>query len=804
MAGVPVHSVETYLAKLIKLGEAVAICEQVGDVGHRKGPVERKVVRVVTPGTVTDSELLAEKSDALLLAVRAPSRERCGLAWLGALERRARPHRMRRARARRLAGAARAGRSAGRSAICPRAASRPSRRRDHARPAWQFDAALGARKLCEQLRVAASPASAPRSSPLAHAAAAALLALRRAHAGARARPRATPRGRARERAARPAAGHAPQPRADADAARRGRADAAVAARHLRHRHGQPRAAPLADASAARAAGRDRAARRDRALLDAGVEATARALRHVGDVERIARAHRAAPGAPARAGRPARDARRAARVARARCPPKRSRAARHARRGARAAGRHRRLLRGHRRRARRAAARRRRDRRGLRRRARRAARHRPRTATRSCSISRRASARAPASRPARAVQQGARLLHRGDAGQARKRAGRLPAPADDEERRALHHARAEGVRGQGAVGAGARAGAREGALRAAARRAAAASRGALGRRPRARVARRAGRPGRARERADWCRPKFVREPCIEIERGRHPVVEARLAETGKPFMANDCRLDARRRMLVITGPNMGGKSTFMRQVALIVAARRDGLVRAGGGVPARADRRDPHPHRRGRRPRQRAVDLHARDDRGRRDRPRRDRALARADGRDRPRHVDLRRPRAGRRHRAPPAREEPLVHAVRDALLRADRVPAQARARAERARLRGRERATTSSSCTRSSPGRRAAATACRWRAWPACPPPLLRQARGALEALEASASRARRRSICSPRAPGEQDPAPSTDGKVVANSALEDAVAALDPDMLSPREALDALYRLKALHRDRP
>ena len=68
MAGVPVHAVETYLAKLIKLGEAVAICEQVGDVGTGKGPVERKVVRIVTPGTVTDTELLADKSDALLLA----------------------------------------------------------------------------------------------------------------------------------------------------------------------------------------------------------------------------------------------------------------------------------------------------------------------------------------------------------------------------------------------------------------------------------------------------------------------------------------------------------------------------------------------------------------------------------------------------------------------------------------------------------------------------------------------------------------------------------------------------------------
>ncbi|RZL35026.1 MAG: DNA mismatch repair protein MutS, partial [Rubrivivax sp.] len=81
MAGVPVHALESYLAKLIKLGEAVAIAEQVGEVGAGKGPVERKVVRVVTPGTITDTELLADKQDAVLLAVSGHGR-RHGLAWL--------------------------------------------------------------------------------------------------------------------------------------------------------------------------------------------------------------------------------------------------------------------------------------------------------------------------------------------------------------------------------------------------------------------------------------------------------------------------------------------------------------------------------------------------------------------------------------------------------------------------------------------------------------------------------------------------------------------------------------------------
>ena len=69
MAGVPFHSVETYLARLLKLGESVAICEQVGDVATSKGPVERKVVRVVTPGTLTDSALLSDKSESFVLAV---------------------------------------------------------------------------------------------------------------------------------------------------------------------------------------------------------------------------------------------------------------------------------------------------------------------------------------------------------------------------------------------------------------------------------------------------------------------------------------------------------------------------------------------------------------------------------------------------------------------------------------------------------------------------------------------------------------------------------------------------------------
>src|SRR5216117_3201109 len=81
MAGVPYHAVSGYLAKLMKLGESVAICEQIGDPATSKGPVERKVLRVVTPGTVTDADLLDARRDSLLVAVN-PGRHRTGIAWL--------------------------------------------------------------------------------------------------------------------------------------------------------------------------------------------------------------------------------------------------------------------------------------------------------------------------------------------------------------------------------------------------------------------------------------------------------------------------------------------------------------------------------------------------------------------------------------------------------------------------------------------------------------------------------------------------------------------------------------------------
>ncbi len=174
MAGVPVHSVESYLARLIRMGEAVAICEQVGDVATAKGPVERKVVRVVTPGTVTDTELLADKSDSLLLAV-ARQGNGFGLAWLALTQGEL--------------GLAECGERELASWLARLQPSEVLVEREHGsaaltasrapltvRPGWQFDSALGTRKLCEQLRVANLAGFNAQDLGAAQAAAAALLA----------------------------------------------------------------------------------------------------------------------------------------------------------------------------------------------------------------------------------------------------------------------------------------------------------------------------------------------------------------------------------------------------------------------------------------------------------------------------------------------------------------------------------------------------------------------------------------------------------------------------------------------------
>jgi DNA mismatch repair protein MutS len=183
MAGVPFPSMETYLARLIKLGESVAICEQVGDVATSKGPVERKVVRVVTPGTLTDTELLSDKNEAILLAVHQAPKNRCGLAWLSVTQGvvhlaecaqgeladwidRISPSELLASAGmtptfeQKLRGLKTVGRGSWSFAL---------------RPDFQFDAGLGQRKLLEQLQAASLAAWSADALADAHAAAAALL-----------------------------------------------------------------------------------------------------------------------------------------------------------------------------------------------------------------------------------------------------------------------------------------------------------------------------------------------------------------------------------------------------------------------------------------------------------------------------------------------------------------------------------------------------------------------------------------------------------------------------------------------------
>ena len=80
MAGVPFHAAEQYLARLVKMGKSVAVCEQVGEVGAGKGPVERKVVRIVTPGTLTDAAFLEDKETNRIVAVNT-DKKNVAIAW---------------------------------------------------------------------------------------------------------------------------------------------------------------------------------------------------------------------------------------------------------------------------------------------------------------------------------------------------------------------------------------------------------------------------------------------------------------------------------------------------------------------------------------------------------------------------------------------------------------------------------------------------------------------------------------------------------------------------------------------------
>jgi DNA mismatch repair protein MutS len=297
---------------------------------------------------------------------------------------------------------------------------------------------------------------------------------------------------------------------------------------------------------------------------------------------------------------------------------------------------------------------------------------------------------------------------------------------------------------------------------------------------------------------WTRPAFVNYPCIEIEEGRHPVVEQRLRETGGPdFIANDCRLDARTRMLVITGPNMGGKSTFMRQVALTVL-----LASMGSFVPARTCRLGP-------------VDaIHTRigaaDD------------LANAQSTFMLEMTEA----AAILHGAT---EHSLVlmdeigrgTSTFDGLALASAIathlhdrcraftlfathyfeltefPAR-HERAANAHVSAVESGHDIVFLHRIEPGPASRSYGVQVARLAGMPASLLRQARAALEALE-SQQQAHSAQVDLFAAP----PSPSAP-PVATPSPLEDALASLEPDRLSPREALDALYRLKHLRQNTP
>jgi DNA mismatch repair protein MutS len=586
MAGVPAHSVESYLARLIKLGEAVAVAEQVGDVATTKGPVERKVVRVVTPGTLTDGELLAERRDALLLSIAKDRSAGYGLAWLGLASGRLGLTEC----SERELPAWLARLDAAEVLCADREALPPSVQSSGAaltqRPAWQFDATLGARKLTEQLKVATLAGFNAQDLTLAHAAAAALLAFAehtQSHALAHVQALEVPKSG--DLIDVPPATHR---NLELTLTLRGETEptllslldtcaTGMGSRTLRRWLAHPKR-DRAEASA-----RHEAIER---LMADGFAPLREALRGVADVERIAarialrqvRPHELSGLRETLARLPALRAvspRRAALLddAHAALQPEASLAV---------------LL------------------------------------------------KAIAEEPAVLLRDGGVFAEGHDAQldelrgithnaddylvqlEARERErSSIPnlrvqfnkvhgfyievtashvgkVPADYQRRQTMKNAERYitpelKAFEDKALAAEERALAREKLLWEALLDALQAHLSALGGLARALATLDA--LAAFAERAatlNWTRPRFVPQPCIEIDAGRHPVVEARLQETGgSAFIANHCRLDAKTRMLVITGPNMGGKSTYMRQVALIVL-----LASVGSFVPASACRLGP--------------------------------------------------------------------------------------------------------------------------------------------------------------------------------------------------------------------
>jgi DNA mismatch repair protein MutS len=590
MAGVPVHAVESYLAKLIKLGEPVAIAEQVGDVASAKGPVERKVVRVVTPGTVTDTELLNERTDTLLMAVSC-RRASFGLAWVGLSSG---TLGLSECSERELAGwLARLDPAevlvAGDDEPLP-AALKDARAALTRRPPWQFDGALGVRKLCAQLRVATLAGFNAHDLPVAHAAAAALLSYAEHTQGrALAHVASLSVERATDLLELPPSTHrnleltqtlrgedAPTLLSLLDTCKTGMGSRTLR-RWLTHPARDRRSAASRHAAITE-------------LLSHGFDALREQLRAVSDVERIT------ARIALRQVRPRELAGLRATLALlpgvlTTLPPSPQADA---------------LL------------------------------HRliqdlaPPPGIGDLLV------RAIAEEPAVLLRDGGVIASGFDAEldelrsvsdncdafllelEARERARTgianlrvqfnrvhgfyievtqgqaAKVPVDYRRRQTLKNAERYitpelKAFEDKALSAQDRALAREKLLYEEVQDALQPHLPALSSLARALATLDA--VAALAERAatlNWCRPEFVNQPCIEIERGRHPVVEARLAETGSgAFIANDCRLDANRRMLVITGPNMGGKSTFMRQVAITVL-----LAAMGSFVPAAACRLGP--------------------------------------------------------------------------------------------------------------------------------------------------------------------------------------------------------------------
>ena len=585
MAGVPVHSVENYLARLIKLGEAVAIAEQVGDVATAKGPVERKVVRVVTPGTITDSELLDDRVDTLLCAV-TKIRATWGLAWLGIASGQLG---ITECGEKELAGWL--ARLDPAELLMPQgdlAATLPAAITQHRaartqRPDWQFDTALGQRKLCALLKVASLQGFNAQDLPVAQAAAAALLSFAEHTQGqALAHVATLEVARASALIDLPPATHrnleltqtlrgepAPTLLSLIDSCKTG-----MGSRLLRHWLTHPQ--------------RDRAAATARhdaiaALQDHGFEALRESLRHISDVERITARLSLRQVRPRelsglrttlaalpvlRATLPDLSTALLDSLAAALQPPPELHA----------------LLQA-------------------------AIADEPAVLLRDGGVIapgfdadldelRGISQNCDAFLIDLEVRERARSginnlrvqFNRVHGFYIEVTAGQLDkVPTDYQRRQTLKNAERfitpelKAFEDK-ALSAQDRALAREKCLFEQVLDQLQAHLAPLGALARAL----AGLDGLAAlaERAatlGWCRPRFVPQPCIEIVAGRHPVVQARLMETGGPdFIANDCRLDARTRLLVITGPNMGGKSTYMRQVALIVL-----LASMGAFVPAAA-------------------------------------------------------------------------------------------------------------------------------------------------------------------------------------------------------------------------